>query len=343
MMKNTLVAAALLGLVSLGEGRVRADLVLTSAGTAQGLSLSLFASGFPNAPVGGLIQGPLGIAFPVSGGVLVSDNPGNVRLFATDTDGQSAASAPVGQNYGPDNAVALAQIGGYTYMTQYNNGDIVRINSDGTLNQVILTGIPQATGMVADPGNGHLFISTYTSNILYEIDPVAKTKTVFVNASADGVSISPDDKTLYAALSNGHVVGYDIASKAQVFDSGFIPGGPDGTAAGAGPVFSNYVFANTNSGDVVEVNLTTNVQTTIATGGSRGDFVTVDPTNDTLLLTQSDRIDRLSGAQFISVPEPSSLVLGGALGLLVLGARLAPGILRRWTADSARLGRRTAS
>jgi len=55
---------------------------------------------------------------------------------------------------------------------------------------------------------------------------------------------------------------------------------------------------NTNSGTLIEINQTTMAQTVLAIGGSRGDFVTVDPTNDTLLITQTDRIIRLSGATF---------------------------------------------
>ena len=74
---------------------------------------------------------------------------------------------------------------------------------------------------------------------------------------------------------------------------------------------------NNNDGTVVEVNLTTLTQTLIATGGSRGDFVLVDPNDGNLLLTQSDRIIRLHG-QFAPVPEPSTiLVLGiGTVGLI---------------------------
>ena len=81
----------------------RAGLTLTAAGIAQGLSLSTFASNFPNS--GGI--GPLGIAFPTSGGVLVSDGPGNVRLFATDSDGQSAASVAPIHNFGAGNASGI--------------------------------------------------------------------------------------------------------------------------------------------------------------------------------------------------------------------------------------------
>jgi hypothetical protein len=58
---------------------------------------------------------------------------------------------------------------------------------------------------------------------------------------------------------------------------------PDGTAIGTGPLAGN-IFANTNGGTIVEVNLATLAQTPIASGGSRGDFVTLDP-NGTLMVT----------------------------------------------------------
>ncbi len=77
-----------------------------------------------------------------------------------------------------------------------------------------------------------------------------------------------------------------------MFKTQAIADGPDGIAVGVGPVAGN-LFVNTNGGRVVEINQTTGAQTVIATGGSRGDFVTVDPNDGTLLLTQSDRIMRL--------------------------------------------------
>lgn len=286
----------------------------------QNLGLTTFADGFPNS---GSV-GPLGIAFTNGGGVLVADKLGNVRLFPNDNDGQHAADAPVGQNYGGNNAVDLARLGSTIYMTRQSIGDVVQLNSDGTFNQVIITGLPAATGMLADPLNGHLFVTTLSNNAIFEIDPIAKTKSTFLNVSADGLSLSNDGMTIYTANSNGHVVGYSVATKAQLFDSGFIPGGIDGTAVGAGPVFGNLLFVNTNSGTVLAVSLDPAApgQTTIATGGSRGDFVRVDLSNDTLLLTQTDGIIRLEGAKF-STPEPSTFVLvsGQTLGVFALGRR----------------------
>ena len=297
---------------------VMAQLTLTPAGVSQGLGLSTFATGFPTAFSGTL--GPLGIAFTAGGGVLVSDRQGNVRLFATDADGQIASAAPVGQNYGDGDALGLAKVGANFYMAQGQAGKIVQINANGTFNQDIVTGLslPPA-GMAVNPTNGHLFVSTGGSNQIYDVDPVARTKTLFMTVSGpDGLSIS-DGNTLYvAAAGTGHILGYNIATKTQVFDSGFIPGGVDGTAAGSGP-FSNLLFVNLNNGSVVEVNLTTAAQTVIANGGSRGDFVTVDPSNNTLLLTQSSSVVRLNGASF--VPEPTSMVLLGLSAVLFTARR----------------------
>jgi hypothetical protein len=82
------LAVAVLGLVVGVGGRVYAEMVLTPAGIAQGFGLSSFATDFPNSGTNGL--GPFGVAFPVSGGVLVSDFwDGTLSHFPTDTDNQS--------------------------------------------------------------------------------------------------------------------------------------------------------------------------------------------------------------------------------------------------------------
>ncbi|HKI19700.1 MAG TPA: hypothetical protein VKA15_17565 [Isosphaeraceae bacterium] len=292
------------------------SLTITAAGAAQGLSLSTFADGFPNDPAAGGGVGPLGVAF-VNGTVLVSDHPGNVRIFPNDTDGQHAGSAPVAQNYGGTNAFDLAQLNGKIYMTQEAIGDVVQINNNGTFNQVIVGGFGSPTGMIADRFTGLLYVSTV--GLAYAVDPVAKTASVFVNANLDGLSLSPDGSVLYGArVGDRHIIGYSTANGAQVYDSGAISG-LDGTAVGTGP-FTGYIFANTNFGQVFEVTLGSSpVQTLIATGGSRGDFVTVDPTTNTLMLTQTDTLVRLSGASFTSVPEPASLVMAGTAAVAGLG------------------------
>jgi sugar lactone lactonase YvrE len=154
------------------------------------------------------------------------------------------------------------------------------------------------------------------------VDPVAKTANVFEKISADGLSLSPDGKTLYAAIRGGafagHVLGFDITTKAMVFDSGTISGGLDGIALGKGPVAGN-LFVNTNGGTRVEVNLATAAKTTIATGGSRGDFVAVDPNDGTLLVTQTDRIMRVVPGVFAIPRLPTITALSALTASAALG------------------------
>jgi hypothetical protein len=310
--------AALILIASL-PASVRAGMMLTPAAVTTGFHLSTFADGFSFNQNG---VGPLGIAFTPGGGVMVTSFSGDVRIFPTDTDGQSAGAVSVAHNYGLSNAIGLAQVSGHYYMTQQVNGDVVQINANGTFNSVLVSGIPNATGVAVDPANGHLFVDTLRLNQIFDVDPVSRTKTLFVSAQADGLAVYATGTILYAALltpNNEHIVGYSIPTGAVVFDSGPIAGDIDGIAIGTG-VLANNLFVNTHMGTLVEINLTTLTTTTIADGGSRGDFVTVDP-NGTLLITQSDSILRLTpppkggfGPGGGTTPEPATATLL-ALGL----------------------------
>jgi hypothetical protein len=283
------LAFPLLFLLATGlSGTVHADMTLTAAGVNAGFTLTTFATNFPSTGAGG--TGPVGIAFPGSG-VMVSDWPGHVRVLPSHADGQDAGAVSA-TAYGTAAAVGLAQIGGNFYMAQNAGSRVVQVNPDGTLNQAIVD-VFCATGLVADPFTGHLFVSGgCTGAGITEVDPVAKTATAFNSLLSDGLALSNDGHTLYAAdITGHHVLGFDTTSKAQVFDSGAISF-VDGIAVGSG-VLAGKIFANTNFGELWEVDLASSAQTLIASGGSRGDFVTADPSDGTLLVTQSDRILRL--------------------------------------------------
>jgi streptogramin lyase len=326
-MKWFVVFAAIVFLLG-GVSGADAGLVLTSAGQASGFGLSTFATGFPVAQG----VGPIGIAFPAGGGVLVSDYPGNVRLFPTDTNGQNAASVPVAQNYGVANATGMAQVGGNIYMNQANNSQVVQLNGNGTFNQTIFTitnpPAPNLTGIAVDPANRHLFVSEPTtpggSNQILDINPVTKTARVFLNSGifTDGLVFNPSGTILYASTNSNSVTGFDTHTGAIVFGPVPVAGMPDSVALGTGSLAGN-LFVNTNGGQIVELNLKTLSQTVIATGGSRGDLVYVDPHDGSLLVTQTNSIYRLTppddGGFYSPTPEPSTLAMSALGGIAFVG------------------------
>jgi hypothetical protein len=271
------------------EDRDCPSLTLTPAGLSRGLSLTTFAYNIPSDPAG---IGPLGIAFPSSGGVLVSDHDGEVRRFPSDADRQDAAQVPVTQYYGLDNALDMTNANGIIYMAGRASQTVMQLNDDGTFNRVAASGL-HFLGLATDPATGHLLASGYEDSELVDVDPATGALTpIDTGRMFDGLTVSADGNTLYAAQSDaGRIIGFDLHTGAQVFDSGVIDGRPDGVIEGTGAL-SDYIYVNTNAGTVVEVNKTDLTQSVVASGGSRGDFAHVDP-NGSALLTQTDSIVRL--------------------------------------------------
>jgi len=299
-----------------GVEQAKAAMVLTGAGTSEGFVLSTFVSGVTN---DGAI-GPLAIGVTPAGRILVGDwTTGGLRSF-TDTDGQTySAGTPVG-SYGAANAHSLARNGSTMYMVEKFAGKVVNLDPVTGAPTNVATGLGNPLDIVVNPTNGHLFVSGTNLGIV-DIDPGTGQVVQFKNVGADGLTISADGSTLYGAI-GGAVIGYNTTTGNQIFNTGSFDS-VDGTALGTGSL-AGKIYANTNSGNVWEIDLSNpSNRTLIATGGSRGDFVKVDSTNGTLLLTQTDRVLRLtppSGGSFgdSAVPEPGTFALAGTgiLGLL---------------------------
>src|SRR5206468_9952874 len=128
-----------------------------------------FADQFPN---NGLV-GPVGITFGSAGAVMISSYAaGKVAVFANDIDGQHYSAAALSTTtYTASNAAGLATTGGNYYMDLQQTGSVIQVDALGNLVQTIVTGMGSATAIVANPTNGHLFVSTLGSNAIYDVDP----------------------------------------------------------------------------------------------------------------------------------------------------------------------------
>ncbi len=278
-------------------GTAAAGMVLTAAGTAQGLNLTTFASGFSNRGDG---LGPIGIGFAPGGNVLVSvegSGPSYVYNFLNANNGQSAGSVSPVVVSGNNTVGGIAQIGNTMYMAQAGLNQVVQLNANGTPGAFVAA-FTNPVALAANPNTGHLFVSTYLGAI-YDLNPSTGVATVLNTDHADGLTYDPTTNTLYAAqnASGGdNILGFNATTGAQVFNSGSLAayGDPDGTAVGYGALAGN-LFVNTNQGTLVEINLTTLATTLIASGGSRGDLVNVDPNDGSLFITQTDSVLRLTG------------------------------------------------
>jgi sugar lactone lactonase YvrE len=188
-------------------------------------------------------------------------------------------------------------------------------------------GNPVTGDLLATILNGH----NNNSFGLAAINPLTGVATVINNTADtyDGVSVSRDGTIVYVAdVTNSHVLGFNILTHAQVFDSGVIPGVPDGTGVISGGAFDGYIVANTNTAGVFLIKPDGTSAVQIASGGSRGDFTSPDLSNGTLLVTDLENLYRLSIAGGTiggggSVPEPASLAIWslGALSCVVAGYR----------------------
>jgi len=308
----------LLGAGFITGAPAEAALSITSDGAADGFTLSLFADQFPAT---GYCCGPLGIATNSLNQVVIQDYRDARNYVFKDVDGQhfsdALSSAPYqSSSYG----ASITNSNGTLYATNNDAGAIVyKLNNDGSINSPLTTTNAGGHGIWTNPATGHLVAAT--ANSINDIDPSTGSFTQIVSGfNADGVSVSGDGKTIYGA-GNGHVYGWNY-SGALVYDSGAL-GSPDGTGVIQGNnLFSGDVVANDNSGNVWLLDPKKNTKTIIASGGSRGDYVGLDPSNGTLFLSQSDSVYRLSCGKDCGftapVPEPSTYLLM-ALGLGIVG------------------------
>jgi hypothetical protein len=338
-MKLRTIANPFLVLSALVVGTSAASaLTLTPQGISDGFTLDLFMSGIPSTsgtPSSGCC-GPLGIATNSVGRVVMQVyTVGNFQV--SDVNGQTfnpatQTSSLTSSSYG----MAITNSGGTLYAGNDQAGGLLqKLNSDGSFNSNVLTipgGVVAGHGIATNPINGNIITSA--SNGIWSINPITGVATHVVTAffNIDGVSVSADGQTVYAALDgSGNVIaGWRISDGTPVFTSDAIGAGPDGTGViGGSGLFAGDIVANDNNGGVWLIDKSTGHLTQIAFGGTRGDYVGVDGNDGSLFLTQTNEVYKLGCGRdcgFVgtpSVPEPSTwaMMIIGFAGLGYMGFR----------------------
>ena len=273
----------------------------TSIPTAQ-FAITDFATGFSTTGSG---VGPVGLAFDGQGRLFVNDyaNGNLVRIPAA--GGQetgnvlgnlNAGLRPAGLTFGRD---------GRLYVARQAGNDVIEVDpATGGVLRTVASGLNCATGIATDPLTGDLFVSRIgcASQLTRIADPASATPTVSsyppVVGSIDGMTIASSG-TIYVEA-NGCAVRIDGTS---------VPSPASSTVACVstmdGIALSNntadpskpLLFTDNNNGTMTSIDTSTAppTQTTVATGGTRGDLLTVGP-DGCIYATQSTTVERVTKA-----------------------------------------------
>ena len=316
-----------------------ATLALNATGVSDGFTLTLAIGGFSTTSYGSYTISSLGVA--ANGNLIAPATGGPTYVFA-DTDNQTLANALTTATLPGGNGFVMATANNTVYGAQALGGGYYTFNANGTVGSAIpVSGATQWFGLWGNPANGHLLASADVG--LIDIDPTNGNYTVvdpLTGYHADGVTVSPDGKFAYIAdYINDEVRGFSLTNGGgyyygqSIYNSGYLGHGSDGMGVLAGTcALAGQIVVNNNDGTVGLINPSASGETVIASGGSRGDFVSADTNNGTLLLSQDEQINRLkaptgctiataaTGGGTTDVPEPAGTAL---LGIALAGvARL---------------------
>jgi WD40 repeat protein len=308
---------SVLGLLALAcgvavHGTAEAALVTTAAGAADGFSVSTYF----NDP--SQYYGLLGVTTTASGSVIAASYANDTLNLLPDIDGQTPLTITKTVNVASTGlAYSVATAAGNSYYAPGFGGTYYQVNTSTlALTPLSLsTPVTPYLGLWANPVTGHLISSSYSG--LVDIDPITGSVHVITATSGfDGVTVSPDGKTVYAEL-GGNIYAYDIASGTLLHTYSGNGHSPDGTGVISGGALNGDIVVNNNDGTVGLIDATSGIETIIASGGTRGDFVGPDLTNGTLFLASADQVERLTlaggsiGGGGTPTPEPGSLTLLG--------------------------------
>ncbi len=318
--KSSLIPLFAVGL--LASQPAQSALVITADGANLGFSISTIVDNIqsPNGIV-------LGSAVNSAGQIMVLGFGANRVDVYNNTNNQTFANRVTSASF-TNGVTALVSVNGVVYG---GGGALRKLNNDGTT-AATYANIQITHGMWTNPVNNKILAQS-SGGALIEIDVSGATptvRTVANNASADGLTVSPDGKFVYN--SNGQKI--DIATGAITNFS--IASGADGMGViTSSNSLNGSIVVNTTNGRLVLQDALTFAQTVLATGGGYGDFVGADATTGTLMFGSANAFLRLSCGAGCGIgvappppPPPSGVPLPASMLLFGLGLVAMAGTVR---------------
>lgn len=306
-----------------------AALALNAFGSGAGFTLTTTVGGWSYSSQFDYTLVSFAVPTP-NGNIIAPANGGPTYLFS-DTDNQVLANnigtAPLPSGPG----FAMTTMNGQAYGSQ-STGGYYKFNPNGTIASTIpVVGATSVYGLWGDAATNRLLSSAQLTSgpAIISIDPTNGNYQVVanINYTADGLTTTPDGSIVYVAnYSADTVIGYSLQTSTfgqTVFTTAYLGHGSDGMGVLAGNCkYAGNIVVNNNDGTVGLIDTGTALETTIASGGNRGDYASPDPTNGTLFLSQNDQVARLKAPTGCSIgtvpaPEPSGGLAAG-VGLAVL-------------------------
>jgi hypothetical protein len=292
-----------------------------AATAAPGYAVTDFATGFVNSGTNGI--GPLGLAFDgpgIGANLYVMDYINGILYRFPSTGGVASAGTQVGGPLaGRPDGISFSVDFAHLYVARQAAGDVLEISpTTGAVIRTVASGIPCATGLATDPLTGDLFVSEVgCGSQIIRVNTVSGAKSVYANApDIDGLSFDPRDGTLYGASAGSNIAVIDRSGHVTFINPGPSASSLDGIAVAATRVPGQppFIFVNQNNGVISKVDLTLSppATSTVTSGGSRGDFVTVGP-DGCLYATQTDRVIRVTNADgscSLAPPDPAITAAG---------------------------------
>jgi hypothetical protein len=295
-----------------GSGGTPPCAASTAITAAAGYAVSSFATGFS---FNSSCVGPIGVAFDPAGTLYVGNfSDGSIYRF-TLAGGVAGPATRITPSPAPLATAHLAGLafskdGKHLYAAEQATGAIDELDpaTGAVLRLVTYLNVP--TSLAVDPISGDLFASE-DGNVGFDavIERISNVQTASPVVTdyvtqlffADGISFAPDG-TLFAEAAGSiyRISGTNAGSPATITKIVGNINGADGMAIAvnpANPSQAQFLFVNDNFGNMTKIDLTQNpvVLSTVFSGGSRGDFVTVGG-DGCAYATQTDEIVRLSNA-----------------------------------------------